>query len=151
MQKSHPGRCGASLVDIFILVCFVLHPAQQAQKPLNWIRMSTSGPGRHSVGGRWDSVQHRSATPCLVDLANRPPQKCSICRPARGMEISAPCARALGLSGSLFLHLVPFRDPTSRPLSWPASPFSVDRSRHLKGVVSFSYRSPPRVFVYHSQ
>lgn len=74
------------------------------------------------------------------------------------MEISTPCAQALRLSGSLFLHLVLFRDPTLRPLLWChsrlstcsilsfwlASPFSVNSSRHLKGVVSFSYRSAPK-------
>lgn len=126
MQKSHSGWCSAFvcaavlacawLISSSLCVSFAFGPT--GTEAHYWIKTSTSGPGRRSVGGRWDSVQHRSATPCLVDLANQPPQKCLICWPARGMKISTPCAQALRLSGSLFLHLVLLRDPTLCLLLW---------------------------------
>lgn len=159
MQKLHSGWCSvfvcaAALAwSISSSLCVSFAFGQTGTEAPYWIKTNTSGPGRHSVGGRWDSNigQQRLVFACLVDAANQPPQKCLICWPACVMEISTPCTQALSLSGSLF------RDPTlqvlltvvvafstcSIPSFWCAIPFSVNSSRHLKGFVSSSYRSSP--------
>lgn len=138
-----------SLVDIFILACFVCIQPNRHRTPL--LDQNKYSAWWEADGTRPNIGQQRLVFACLVDVANQPPQKCLICWLACVVEISTPYTQALSLSGSLF------RDPTlqvlftvvvafstcSIPSFWLASPFSVNSSRHLKGFVSFSYRSAP--------
>lgn len=146
----------ASSVDILILVCFVCIQPNGHRSPLLdqneyiWPRLALSG---RQMGLVPTSVSNAlSLHVLLMWLISLPSLPNSlICWLARGMELSTPCGQALSLSGSLF------RDPTLQVLSavvvafstcsipslWRTSPFSVNSSRHLKGFVSFSYRSAP--------